>query len=75
MEPTLRGECLRSFLLSVGGKGQFVETMHECGLHFFSINDPVILRQKGSSDFKMFLETANTSKDVELDSSDQEKQA
>lgn len=42
---------------------------------FFSTNDPVILTKKDSSDGKMFLETADVNKNIELGTSDQESRS
>lgn len=42
---------------------------------FFSTNDPVILKKKDSSDGKMFLETADVNKNIELGTSDQESRS
>lgn len=75
MEPTLCRECLHSPFLSVGGKGQSVEVVHECALYLFifSTDDPVILRNKTLHIAKCFWKL-QTSKNMEFDTSGQEKQ-
>lgn len=72
MEPALCGECLHSPFLSVGGKGQSVVVVHECALYFFfSTDDPVILRKKDSTLQNV---SGNYNKNMEFDTSGQEKQ-